>query len=297
MLQYYGLDIGGFYQNWRRPLEQIMHYLEGVDVEYAALLRGKLEPFMNMMTENARLNYSTKLSALEQAELAIVLDQAVDQFSSHEQDYTSQRSKEEFEWARQGMVSMQLAENYYRNFDNIRSNPPGSSKYSGLNGREIAMHRNLMWILETQKHKQPGKKVKVIWINHVIHTKTETQHQDDTWGHFTPAGQMVRHSLGPGNLFTIGLLYGGGRDWKDWQKVGKRSIAEIPPSKEDGVERVVSGVGLSQYYLHWARVSSGLPLLTSVLVMRENDYFIKLRPQEWDAVIYLDKVNPATPHQ
>merc|ERR1712123_130281 len=100
------------------------------------------------------------------------------------------------------------------------------------------------------------------WINHVIHTKTETQHQDETWGHFTPAGQMIRHSLGPENLFTIGLLYGGGSYWKDWQKVETRSIAEIPPSKEDGVERVVSGVGLSQFYLHWARMYSGLPFLT-----------------------------------
>ena len=39
-LQYYGLDIGGFYQNWLNPMNQIFRYLLDlvVDTEYAKKL-------------------------------------------------------------------------------------------------------------------------------------------------------------------------------------------------------------------------------------------------------------------
>ena len=51
-------------------------------------------------------------------------------------------------------------------------------------------------VMATQKGQSPNEKVKIIWINHVIHTKTETQYQDNTWRFLTPAGQMIRQSIG-----------------------------------------------------------------------------------------------------
>ena len=60
-LQYYGLDIGGFYQNWKTPMDQICNYLERVDSEFAMMLKEKLSPFLSVMTENARINYNEKL--------------------------------------------------------------------------------------------------------------------------------------------------------------------------------------------------------------------------------------------
>ena len=59
-------------------------------------------------------------------------------------------------------------------------------------------------IIATQKGQSPNEKVKIIWINHVIHTKTETQYQDNTWRFLTPAGQMIRESVGHDKLFIIG---------------------------------------------------------------------------------------------
>ena len=52
----------------------------------------------------------------------------------------------EFEWARQSMISMQLAANYYENILDIQASK--NPKFSGLNGREIAMHQNMMWIFQ-----------------------------------------------------------------------------------------------------------------------------------------------------
>ena len=113
---------------------------------------------------------------------------------------TKNSNQFEFEWARQSMISMQLAENYYSNILDIRTSK--HPKHSGLNGREIAMHQNMMWILKNQERQ--SEKVKIIWINHVIHTKTETQYHDNTWRFFTPAGQMIRESVGQENMFIIG---------------------------------------------------------------------------------------------
>eukprot|EP00090_Calanus_glacialis_P038531 TRINITY_DN67215_c0_g1_i1.p1 TRINITY_DN67215_c0_g1~~TRINITY_DN67215_c0_g1_i1.p1 ORF type:complete len:443 (-),score=78.45 TRINITY_DN67215_c0_g1_i1:116-1444(-) len=300
-LQYFGLDIGGCYQNWKRPMERILQYLESVDAEYAKQLREQLKPYLDIMTEKARVNYNEKLSPLEKALLAILLDEAVEKFNKHEKDYVSKSSQQDFEWARQSMISMQLAENYYRNALD-RKTHPNSGKYQGLNGREIAMHRNLLWVLDTQKITRPDEKVKIIWINHVIHTKTETQYQDEIWGTFTPAGQFIRHSFRIDNVFIIGLIYGGGKYWKDWQKPETRTIAEIPAAKEDGIESIMSTVRHPDFYVQWDKISDlhqreGLEFMMSTFIMRENDEddFIKLRPMEWNACIYLNEVDPATP--
>ena len=59
-------------------------------------------------------------------------------------------------------------------------------------------------VMATQKGQSPNEKVKIIWINHVIHTKTETQYQDNTWRFLTPAGQMIRQSVGHYKVFIIG---------------------------------------------------------------------------------------------
>ena len=156
-----------------------------------------------------------------------------------------------------------------------------------------------MWILELKKIQQPHKNAKMIWINHVIHTKTKTQFHDSTWGYFTPAGQMIRHSLGP-NLYVLGMLYGGGKYWKNWQKVENRSIADIPESKPNGIERVMLETELSNSFIPWIKFAeptsaASLEFLTTDTVMRENDYFIQIMPGEWNGVVFLPEVDPATP--
>ena len=57
------------------------------------------------------------------------------------------------------MISMRFAEHYYRNILDIRTSK--RPMFSGLNGRETAMHQNMMWVLETQKRQRPGEKIRV----------------------------------------------------------------------------------------------------------------------------------------
>ena len=290
ILQYYGTDIGGFYQNWKTPLETILQYLETVDTDYHATLFKQLNPFMGLLANNARLNYSEQLSPSQNNELAAILDEAVATFHRKEVLYTSRSTKEDFQWARQSMIAMQLAENYYRNYDNRKH--PESSKYVGLNGREIAMARNALWVLQQRKD------AKVIWIEHVIHTKTKSQYQDEMWGFFTPAAQILKQFLRD-DLFVIGMTYGGGKFWNKWQTPSDRFIDSIPPWDNRGrsLEKSLNKCGINNFFLHWATAplsSAAQNWIRKTFSMRENDYFIQIEPSEWDSCIYLDIVGPAT---
>ena len=135
-------------------------------------------------------------------------------------------------------MQMQLAENYYRNYEHMSTNDI-SNKYCGLNGREIAMSNNMIWRLHLDctnerrgSRQQQRRQQKMIVINHVIHTKTATQYQGEIWGHFVPMGQMAKQLLinasadqaEKQSIFNVGMLYGGGTFWNEWQKTDKRRV-------------------------------------------------------------------------
>ena len=299
-LHYYGLDIGGFYENWKLPMDLVYAYLRSVDPKFGQTLQEKLAPFLNVMSVKARINYNEKLSALERTQLAVHLQEAVEHFDQNEEEYVSRSlNRSEFEWARQSIISMRLAEHYYRNIlDTKTSRRP---LFSGLNGRETAMHQNMMWVLETRKRQlRPGEKLRVIWINHVIHTKTETQYHDNTWRFLTPAGQMISEAVGREKLFVIGMAYAKGSYWRNWQRgLDSRSVDVVPEPKGggDGLEPILSTVRRSNYYLHLDKMPTQYsPFSNSALWVRENDYFIKIALKEWNACIYLNETDPATPH-
>ena len=174
-----------------------------------------------------------------------------------------------------------------------------TKKCAGLNGREIAMANNILWRLNLNcsNGRSGGEQTKMIVINHIIHTKTATQFQGETWGHFVPMGQMVKQMLdaksaeeGRGQtIFNIGMVYGGGTFWDKWQRPNERVVAPIPSPKEDGLEATMKEVsersGLKNFFIHWE---------IGMTTVRENDYFIRAFPMEWNGCIYLDQVKHAT---
>ena len=162
------------------------------------------------------------------------------------------------------------------------------------------MHRNTLWALEQERRRLGGRSPRAILISHVVHTKTETQFQDDLWGFFTPAVQMLKTSL-ENKVFVVGMSYGGGEYWKDWQKgPDVRQVAPIPKVGENiaypSLEATLGTISRPNYFLPWASAPFGAqPWLSSLCSMRENDYIITLRPNEWDACIFMQKAQPATP--
>jgi erythromycin esterase len=297
-LQYYGIDIGGFYQDWKTPLKKVVSYLQRnvftADEAFALMkLTKRLQPFLDAMHVEARVHYTDRMTAQERNVLAESLGEAVEHFQTFESEYVDRSGRVEYEWARQSLISMQLAENYYRNYMD-RCNPE-SSKFVGLNGRELAMHRNILWVMK----QRPSSKI--IWINHVAHTKTATQYQGEMWGFLSPAGALIQESLGS-DLFTIGLVYGGGEYWKDWQKgLEHRTVAPVPDPRENGLERTLGSLvktseAQQKLFIPWAKAPVGAwPWLQKDCSIRENDYFLKIKPSEWNACVYIDTISPSTP--
>lgn len=188
----------------------------------------------------------------------------------------------------------------------------GISKYSGLDGREIAMSNNMMWRLNLGDEKKEARmpnseKKKMVVINHIIHTKTATQYQDGVWGHFVPMGQHMKQMLESEQsesgvaMFNIGMLYGRlSTFWNKWQRPQERFVDTSPEPKEDGLEVVMKEISkqanVSNFFLHWELAPKEAWLfLNEVTSIRENDYFIKAYPLEWNGCIYLDEVSHATP--
>ena len=309
LLHYYGVDIGGFYNDWKTPLNEILSYIKRnvftPDKAFRILkLVKQFQPFLDAMEENARLQYTNHMTPQNRSKLAMLFDETLEIFQTMESDFVQTSGRTAYEWARQSLLSMQLAENYYRNYmertqPNVKSNASGKGtsvvcKSVGLNGREIAMHQNILWVLQ----QRPDSKV--IWINHAVHTKTETQYQGDLWGFFTPTGAMLRESLGGKALFAIGLVYGGGHYWKDWQKgPEKRSVASVPAPAVDGLEATLRSLATEKtksFFVPWMEAPVGAwPWLQSISCIRENDYYLKIKPWEWQACLYINETSPATP--
>ncbi len=212
-------------------------------------------------------------------------------------------------------MQMQLAENYYRNYEHMSTNDI-SNKYCGLNGREIAMSNNMIWRLHLDctnerrgsRRQQQQRQQKMIVINHVIHTKTATQYQGEIWGHFVPMGEMAKQMLinasagqaEKQSIFNVGMLYGGGTFWDKWQKPDERRVATVPSPKADGLEATMKVIsletGIKNFFVHWERApAESMAYLNTVSTIRENDYFINAFPLEWNGCIYLDHVTHATP--
>jgi|GEM_PF-6385881 len=288
VLHYMGADIGGFYANWYPPIESIVTYLKKVDPQAAKALMAKLEPTLKIMgTKKARLNYSEKLSPLQKAELAITLEEAVELFDTNKEAYIAKWNEEEYEWARLSTVAMRMAENYYRNYGDQSGGKP--HLYAGLNGRELMMSHN---VLQRVKNHSDAK---IILINHVVHTKTESGKQAGVWGYFTPMAQLIKDELGD-DFFVIGMCYGGGQFWNKWQRPAERYIDTIQAPKADGMEVPMKALGKKQYFIHWETAPAQAKVwLNNSLYLRENDYYMRIRPAEWNACIYLDEVSPATP--
>ena len=208
---------------------------------------------------------------------------------------------------------MQLAENCYRNYEHMSTNDI-SNKYTGLNGREIAMLNNLVWRLhldctnERRGSRRQQQQQKMIVINHIIHTKTATQYQDEIWGHFVPMGEMAKQILCNASagqaekqsIFNVGMLYGGGTFWDMWQTPDERRVATVPSPKVDGLETTLKVIsvetGMKNFFVNWERApAESMAYLKTVSTIRENDYFINAFPLEWNGCIYLDHVTHATP--
>lgn len=287
-VDYIGADIGGFYQDWEFPFEQIFAYLDTVDAPTAQQLRDEMAFYFDIMRPYAAYHYTIKLNRAQKNDLVFLLDDLIETFTINKVAYQKRSSLKDYNWVLQCVKSMRMAEYYYRNYQHIKDTAANKAPiYLGANGREIAMAENIRWIWETQKE------AKLIVINHVVHTKTASQYQGDFYQHFTPMGQLLKSHLGD-QLFVIGMTYGGGTYWSKWQVPTRRAVDTIPPTDSAGLEQTMAAIASQHHYLGFDHVPlAAYDWFYHPTTIRENDYNIILQPSEWDACIYLHEVHPA----
>lgn len=219
----------------------------------------------------------------------VILEDLIDSFQSNKATYISRSSLKDYQWILQCIRSMRMAENYYRNYQDATDTVNSHSKYAGLNGREIAMAKNIQWALSYKKE------AKIIVVNHVVHTKTASQYQGEMYGNFTPMGQLLQQQL-KDSLYVIGMVYGKGLFWNKWQVPNKRFVDTIPAPPIESMEHVMKAIATKNYYLNFKEVpSSTYSWFNANTMIKENDYEITIRPSEWDACFYLHEVHPAKP--
>ncbi|WMX13342.1 erythromycin esterase family protein [Aureispira sp. CCB-E] len=288
-VDYIGADIGGFYNNWRFPFEQIFSYIDSVDAPLSKQLRRDMAPYFKVMTKWAAYHYMIKLTDKQKNNLMVILEDLIDSFQSNKATYISRSSLKDYQWILQCIRSMRMAENYYRNYQDATDTVNSHSKYAGLNGREIAMAKNIQWALSYKKE------AKIIVVNHVVHTKTASQYQGEMYGNFTPMGQLLQQQL-KDSLYVIGMVYGKGLFWNKWQVPDKRFVDTIPAPPIESMEHVMKAIATKNYYLNFKEVpSSTYSWFNANTIIKENDYEITIRPSEWDACFYLHEVHPAKP--
>lgn len=288
VLNYYGADIGGGYQDWEFPFQQVFEYLDTVDAPTSKKLQQDLTPYFAKMKPYAAYYYVTKFSPQQKNDLALLLEELIQEFTNNKSSYLQKSNSRDYEWVLQVVKSMRWAEHYYRNHANITDTTTNRTPlFLGASGRELAMAKNIQWLLEYQPN------AKIIVINHVLHTKTATQYQGEFYQFFTPMGQILKQHLQE-DLFVIGMAYGAGQYWKLWQVPDRKYLDTIPPVDSNGLEVVLQEIGNHNYYLPL----QDPPQLTyqwlhQPTTIRENDYHIVLQPSEWNACFYLPRVSPA----
>lgn len=104
LVHYCGLDIGGFYTNWKRPVSKIQTFLQTNSIEFESQWSVKIQPLLEIMgTTQARYNYQHVLTPAQKWNLATLLDELVTMMDFHEKDF---KGNKEFEWARQSAISV-----------------------------------------------------------------------------------------------------------------------------------------------------------------------------------------------
>jgi len=104
LIDYCGLDIGGFYTDWTSPMSKIQAYLKCNFAEFEHNWSKRINPLLMVLgTTKARYNYQHILTAAEKNNLALLLDELVRMMTSKRQDF---KGDLEFEWARQSAISV-----------------------------------------------------------------------------------------------------------------------------------------------------------------------------------------------
>ncbi len=287
-INFYGIDIPGYYKSWMPALEVIVTYLDNVDPEYAKQTREKTAPLVQAVTSRENVpSYEVygRLASEQRNELAVAINALVDHLELYRIDYLCRSSKNDYDWAFRAAKNLRQVDVYYRTLVEQYLNPVQPPP--PVDARDLAMADNMRWIIERE-----GTHGRIALLNFNTHIQTMPT---KTVSGKSATAAMYLQSLMDIDYVAIGTAYNKGTRWDRYEGP---QVNEIQPSKTDSVDGILARVGLPAFILNLGSASKHGPIsrfLEQDIETRVDVSYGVTKLRSWDALIYIDEISPARP--
>lgn len=288
---FYGLDLYSLHSS----MEAVLQYLSRVDPEGARRARERYGCFEEFGDNAQEYGYAATLGISRSCE-----DDAIGQLVELRRrafDYAGRDrrvAQEEYFSAEQNARLVRNAEQYYRSMFGSRA--------ESWNLRDTHMVETLDALIDWSRTRGESPKA-IVWA-HNSHLGDARATQMSSFGELN-AGQLVRERHGDA-AFLVGFTTHDGtvtaaRDWDD--PAGRR---QVRPSLSGSYERLFHETGLERFFLDLrageareallpTRLERAIGVIYKPETERASHYFRAKLPEQFDAVIHLDRTNALTP--
>ena len=287
---FYGLDLYSLHSS----MDAVLRYLTKVDPEGASRARERYACFEEFGDDAQGYGYAATLGLSRSCEDDVV-GQLVD-LRRRAFEYANRDglvAQEEYFSAEQNARLVRNAEQYYRSMFGSRAD--------SWNLRDTHMTETLNALIDHRRRRgEPAKAV--VWA-HNSHLGDARATQMSSYGELN-VGQLVRQERG-GAAFSIGFMTHDGtvtaaRDWDD-----PAERRQVRPSLSGSYERLFHDTSLDRFFLDLrgpvreallpARLERAIGVIYKPETERASHYFRATLPDQFDAVVHLDRTTALTP--
>ncbi len=287
---FYGLDLYSLHSS----MEAVLRYLARVDPEGARRARQRYACFEEFVEDAQGYGYAATLGLSRSCE-----DDAVRQLVDLRRrafEYANRDGRvaqEEYFSAEQNARLVRNAEQYYRSMFGSRA--------ESWNLRDSHMVETLNALIDRSRRR--GEPAKAIVWAHNSHLGDARATQMSSYGELN-VGQLVREQHGESS-FLIGFTTHDGavtaaRDWDD-----PAERRQVRPSLAGSYERLFHDSGLDRFFLDLrgpvrealmpSRLERAIGVVYKPETERASHYFRSTLPEQFDAVIHIDRTTALTP--
>jgi erythromycin esterase-like protein len=288
---FYGLDLYSLHSS----VEAVLEYLSQVDPAAAERARRRYACFEDFGDDPQGYGYAATLGLSRSCEDEVV--HQLTELRRRAAEYASrdgQVAEDEYFYAEQNARLVRNAEQYYRSMFGRRS--------ESWNLRDTHMMETLQALLEWSGRQSDQPKA-VVWA-HNSHVGDARATQMGTYGELN-LGQLARQQYGEA-AFLVGFTTHAGtvtaaRDWNE--PAERRQVrASLPGSYERlfhdaGLDRFLLKLGdpLVRDVLSTSRLERAIGVIYKPETERASHYFRANLPQQFDAVIHVDRTTALMP--
>ena len=290
---FYGLDLYSMFSS----MEEVLKYLDKVDPDAAALARKRYSCFDHFNRDSQRYGYTTGLglSVSCEDEVHQQLNELLDRKLQHIKSGDSADIDAQF-YAQQNAKVVRNAEEYYRSMFRGR--------VSSWNLRDGHMAETLTAL---DKHLSEGaaKPAKIVVWAHNSHVGDARATEIGQQGELN-LGQLIRQEYGD-QCFLLGMTtyHGSVTASSDWDAPAE--FKYVRPSVMDSYEEAMHAAevprfvlplkfnGLLRTALSKSRLSRAIGVIYRPATERQSHYFYVNLPQQFDAILHIDKTRAVKP--